>query len=81
MNKRDLVSKVDQALTEAHSLTELERFNPRTVREYCYRDGCPTDWTRKDIDGKDVRVMLIPYYCDSCADRGYFRLRTEGEKK
>lgn len=62
------------------TLTELEAINPVKVREYCYRDGEPTDWVRQPLTEKQVESQRIPYYCNQCQDRGYFVLQREKRK-
>lgn len=63
------------------NLTELESLNPITLKEYCYRDGAPTDWYRKPLTPKEADTGRIAYYCNECADRGYFNLKRKKERE
>lgn len=57
------------------SLTELEAFNPIKIKDYCYRDGCPTDFIRSPITIKQIQQGRLPYFCQSCDDRAYYTLK------
>lgn len=61
-------------------LIELEQTTPITIREYCYHDGCPTDWTRRAITPRDIARQSIPYYCNECAHSTNYQLK-QGERK
>ena len=64
-------------MIKIETIIELEKANPKRLREYCYYDGCPTYWTRKDIDESNIKKGRIPYYCSECDFRIYYTLRTE----
>lgn len=62
-------------------LARLENLNPRTVKEYCYSDGCPTNFYRRDIEPEHIERALIPYFCGECDERVWYQLRTKKEVK
>ena len=69
MNKPDL-----------DKLAELEPLNPIQLREYCYRDGCPTEWIRKPLTERELDSNRIQYTCLECDDKGWFYLKRQKER-
>lgn len=63
------------------NLTELEKLNPKTRRDYCYYDMIPTDWIRGTITRDNVKNNLIPYSCDVCHRKAHYTLRTPVKEK
>lgn len=59
-------------------LINLEHSNPHKIRDYCYRDGCPTDWYRNGI-AKSRKGEQLKYSCEECATNRYYPLRRKEE--
>lgn len=55
-------------------IIELEKANPMVLRDYCYYDGCPTDWYRKAIE-ESIKGERISYWCVECETKRYYSLK------
>ena len=62
-------------MIKIEQIIELEKANPKRLREYCYYDGCPTRWERGDIEATDIEKGKIAYVCEGCDSKIWYQLR------
>lgn len=62
-------------ITESNlqKMINLALTTPDTLKDYCYYDGCPTNWSRGMLDHKKNGEYLV-YRCDECHTKRHYNL-------